>query len=804
MNHLANDLRHLLRSLVKQPGFTAVAAFTLALGIGANTAVFSVLNSVILAPLPYTDPGRLVRVYTMRDLFPDGRGVLSVPDARDVRDLKGAFSSVGFFDNYSPTGADLSAPGEPPRRIRTLAVSSGYFATLGATPALGRTFVPDEEREGVDRVILSHPLWRDVAGLDPAVIGRTISLNGRALEVIGVMRPSFEDLVARDVDAWVPLDLTPSGKGRWNHYLSAVARLAPGVTLAQAGARLHAMTAAQPGEYHPGEHGKDLYPAALHDDVVGSARSTVWILMGAAVLVLLIACLNVANLFLTRSLGQAHDLAVRSALGAHRGRLVAERLAESVIVALAGGLVGSAVASWGVTLLLSLSPGSLPRAESVAFDGRLLTFSVVLTVLTGLAFGAVPAWRAAQVDPAETLREGGRGRTTTRRHRRSRGSMVAAQIAVALVLLAGVGTLIRAFVGLLQTNLGFSADRVTTFTLNLPGARYTSPDARIRFHLDFMARLRQSPGVESVGATSWLPVQGDYHSWGYAYTDADGARKDVATQYRVVEGDYFATMGIPLLAGRSFDRAERQDSITDVIINQALAREAYGKRNPIGDRVRGGDRWLRVIGVVGNAALDVTGRTGAEAYLSHQQFGDDRNWPLTYVIRTAPGMTHEADQARTRLAAMDAELVLDRPGSLETTVSAHRAREQFTLLLMTVFAGVALSLAAIGLYGAMAYHVRSRTNELGIRIALGARPAQVRYSVLREAATIAGIGVAVGVAGAMGSARVVASITPTPTAGLGLVVGGAVLVMATVSLVAAYLPARRATRVSPLEVLRSD
>jgi putative ABC transport system permease protein len=804
MRYIA-DLRQVARGLIKQPGFGLVAVLTLALGIGANTAVFSVLNSVILAPLPYDQPGELVRVYVASPEHPRDRGYLSVPDALDVRDETGAFQSVGILFTYRATGGDLAPPGEPPRRIRLLPVSADYFKTLRATPLMGRTFAADEERDDVARVVLSHRLWGEIAHRDPSVVGRTIELDGAPHQVIGVMRAGFRDVSGEEIAAWVPLDLQRTQEqNRRNQFLSAIARLKPGVTVAEAQARVDAMTQRLGPAYREARWVKILRVVPLLDAVVGDSRPSVLILMGAAGLVLLIACLNVANLFLARSLGQSRDLAVRAALGADQRRLVVERLIESVAVAAIGGLIGSLAAFWGVKGLLAVSPASVARAEEVGFDGRLFGFALVTTVLTGLVFGAGPAWRASRADPTDVLREGSRGNTGGRASRRTRDFLVAAQVAIALILLAGAGTLMTAFARLQRVDLGFDPSQVQTFELNLPNARYADPAARIRFHQAFIDRLRALPGVERVGATSWLPANGHYNQWGYEYRGPDGSDHSIGAEVRVVDGDYLGALRIPILQGRDFVPDDGRDTAGVAVISRKIATVAYAGASPLGASFETGGRYFRIIGVAGDVAQTVTGEAEPQVYLSHRQFGNDRNWTLTYVVRAALIGEPFLKAARSELAALDPALVLFQPRPLAEVVGRHRAREQFTLLLMGVFAGVALSLATIGLYGVMAYLVTQRSREIGVRIALGASPGQVRGAILKHGLAIATGGVLIGVAGAVMLDRVFGSVLSGAPSREPAVFGAVVLLLALVALLASYLPARRATRVDPLEALRRE
>ena len=804
MRHLASDARHAVRALRGNPAFTTVCITTLALGIGANTAVFNVLDRVILAPLPYDQPEQLVRIYTASRQTPAGREVSRGLDLIEARDGINAFSSVGIAYLYREMGVDLLSRDGVPHRVRVVPVGADYFKTLRATPLLGRTFTRDEERPDARVVILSHELWTDFADGDSSIVGRTIAMSGERYEVVGVMRPTFTDVVAGEVAAWTPENLQPGGpNNRWNHYLSAVARLRPGVSIARAQAELNALAPRMRERFPDGPRDEYLRAVSLHDDVVGEARSPVYVLMGAAGLVLLIACVNVANLFLARSVSQTRDIVIRTALGARRSRLVGLRLTESLLVAIAGGALGSVVAYWGVRILLAVSPESLARAEEVRFDWRLLVFALVVTTVTGLVFGAAPAVRATQSDPSDVLREGSRGNTTGRAARQARRFLVASQVSLAVMLLVGTGILIRSFVARQRVSLGFDPANVLTFEVHTPVARYGAPEARVRVHELYEQRLRSIPGVTRVGVTSWLPTNGKYHQWGYEYVDDGGERQSLGPQVRVIDGDYLEALGIPLLAGRRFAPSDRLETSDVALISRALAKHAYGDRDPIGRRFKTDDREFQIVGLVGDVANEPNGETAELVYLSHAQFADNRNWPLTYVVKGTGTPDAIVSVARRELAQVDRALVIYRPRTMEAVLARHLARDRFTLVLMGVFAAIALSLAAVGVYGVLSYAVSQRTHEIGVRLALGALPGQVRAIILREGVVIGAIGTVTGVACALALSRVLQALVFGTSTRDPLVFVAVALVLGIVVLAASYLPARRATRSDPLDALRN-
>ena len=802
MRSIGHDVRFALRTLRKQPAFTAIAVLTLALGIGANTAVFSVLNSVVLSQLPYAEPQQLVRLYEAKLEEPAMRNFLTVPDVIDVREEVRAFSSVGISYTYEAVGGDLTSDDGATRRIRLMPVSADYFGTLRATPLIGRSFTRDEEIPDLPRVVLSHGLWHQVSNADSTIIGRTVRIDGVSMEVIGVMRPTFLDVVAGEVDAWTAQNTADGGyNNRDNHYVSAIARLAPGASIAQAQAEVDALMR-RLGEQFPNTNDKRrIRVLPLHADVVGESTSAIYILVGAAGLVLLMACLNVANLFISRAVARSQETAVRTALGAARHRLVVLRLTESALVAAMGGAIGSVLAPLGVRALLSVSPDALARAEEVSFDARLLTFGVVVTVVTSLLFGGWPAWSASRVDPSDALRDGSRGNTGGRRERRGRSMLVASQVAVAIVLLTGAGMLLRSFIERQRVDLGFATNGLTTFQVNLPTARYADGAARIGLHDAYQERLRTLPGVEHVGATSWLPANGGHYQWGFRKVGDEGF---APTQIRVIDGDYLAAFGIVVREGRQFTANDRMNTDSVALISESLARRLYADGSAIGSLFRTGGREFTIAGVVADVAYQANGQRADMVYLSHDQFGNNRNWALTYVVKSSLPASTIVDQARQALASIDRELVVHEPKSMNAVLARHRAREQFMTLLVGAFAAVALTLAAVGVYGVVSYSVTQRTHEIGVRLALGARPSQVRLMVLASGLAPAGIGLAAGLAGAIALGGVLGAVTFGISPRDSGVLFAVVAVLAVVVLVAGWIPSRRATRVDPLASMRRN
>ena len=619
------------------------------------------------------------------------------------------------------------------------------------------------------------------------------------------MRATFRDMTTAEIAAWIPEDLERArDNNRGNHYLSAVARLGTGVSVTQAQAEVDTVMARIAQQFPESSADKLMRVVPLHGDVVGGSARAVSVLMGAAGLVLLIACVNVAGLFLVRALGRGRNTAIRLALGAGRRRVVVQYLTESLVVAAAGGLLGSIVAHWGVRMLLTVSPESLARAETVGFDIPLLLFAVVLTTLAGTIFGLAPAWRAARVDPGDALHDGARGNTNGRGTRRVHALLVMTQVAVALMLLTGAGVLVRSLLALQAVDLGFQAQQVATFEVHLPPIHYGEPAQRVRFHQTYLDRLRAAPGIVAAGATSWLPANGAYHRWGYGYLDESAERQWTGAMVRTIEGEYFDALGIPLLRGRQFTSDDGPDTESVAMISQSLAAEVYGDGEPLGERFRTGGREFAVVGIVGDVAFEAEGDEFGTVYVSHGQFGDDRHWALTYVVKTAASPAAALTTARQVLHAVDDALVLHQPRAMSALVSGRQAQTRFTVFLLVLFAVIAVTLAGVGVYGVLAYAVSQRTHELGVRMALGAQPGQVRSIVVWQGVWLAGVGLVTGLAGALALSRFLSVLTFEVSARDPLVFIAVTALLATVVLGASYLPARRATRIDPLVALRSE
>lgn len=805
---IRQDVRFAARSIRKAPGFAALVAATLALGVGGTTAVFSVVQAVLLAPLPYEDPGRLVRFYQHNDNEVDPfREFLTGPHLRALREETTSFEEVGGLYTYRETGLDLTEGGRA-ERLRVLEVSSGYFRALGAPPSRGREFEPADE-VGAPRVVLSHRVWQGRLDGRADVLGSTLDLSGAPYTVVGIAPEGLEDPVAGPVDAWLPLDLARSGANHPdNHFLSAVGRLRGGVSPAAARAELAGLNRTL-AERWPQVAADTLILVPLKEDVVGASRGTLSVLLLAVGLVLLVACVNVANLLLVRSTGRVREFAVRSALGSGRGRIVRQLLVESVLLAALGGVAGLLLALAGTRALRTLGAGALPRIGEVGFDPVVLAFAALVTLATGVAFGVVPAVRFARVQPSGALREQSRSSTGTRGQGRLRTLLAVTQLGLALTLLAGAGVLMASFHNLQSLDLGFRTERVLVFDLTLPDARYDAV-RRAAFQEELARRLETLPGVSAAGGSSRLPATGTYHGWGTRILTGTRAGTDdewTRSEQRIVSGRFLDALEVPLLAGRLFSASDDADAPKRGLVSARFAREAFPGlplAEVVGQRIAPINDEMEIIGVVGDVALDARGAPAPTVYHAHRQMADDRNWVLTQAVATALDPERMLGAVRAEVAALDPELVVHRPASLAGVVGQGVGRERFALLLMAAFATVALLLAALGLYGVLAYAVRQRSREIGVRIALGATAAQVRRLVLRQAAVVVGLGTLVGLGGALLLGRWLSALVFEVSPWDPRIFAATAALLAGVAGLSAALPARRASRVEPRSAMESE
>jgi putative ABC transport system permease protein len=808
-NAVTQDLRYAVRQLRRSPGFSAVVIATLAVGIGGTTAVFTLMHAVLLAPLPYAQPGQLVRIYQREPESTLLRAGVSAPHFRVLRDRADSFSDVAARYLREDLGLDIATGGRP-QRLRVLLVTSDYFRTLRADPFLGPGLLiddeagdPAEDRVGARRVVLSDAVWRARFNGNSSLVGTTIRLNAEPYEVAGIAPPGFVDPVAGAVDAWLPYNLARDTLTQ-NYSLTVVGRLRPGVSVTQAFAELDVLSQSMKQQW-PEVRASTIIARPLRDDLAEPSRNLLQLLFIAVALVLLVACVNVANLILVRATSRAPEFAVRAALGGGRARLARLMMVETLVLAGTGGAAGLALASFGVRMLERLGHDALPPLEQVGFVPGVLLFAFVVTTATSIACGVGPAIRLARSDPQQALIQRSRSATGTRGYGLLRNGLAAAQFAVALALVAGAGVLSVSLYRLTRMDLGVRYDRVFTFDVNLPGARYDA-GRRAIFHEELSQRLATLPGVTTAGGTSRLPATGSMNTWPVAIETGPLAGTSVKQperpEHRTVSGNFFEAVGIRVLAGRTFDARDDATVPMRAVISANLARLAFPGmplEHVVGQRLRVLNRQgsREIIGVVSDVATDVYGQRSGAVYTAHRQFAGNRNWALTQVVATDGRPEHLHSAVAAVVASMDPELAVYRAAPMTEVVGRGTSRERFAVVLIGVFAAVSLTLAAIGLYGVLAYAIRQRTTEIGIRMALGATASHIRSSVLRQAGAVLGAGLIAGTVGALVLARWLTTLTHGLSPSDPRILLGAAVVLTATGLVAAWLPARRASRLTP-------
>jgi putative ABC transport system permease protein len=810
MRDIMRDLRHGLRMLAANPGYTATALGTLIMGIGASTAIFSVVNAVLLRPLPYPDPDRIAAIWGVS--AQGSRSSLSESTFLEYRDHTHAFESLATYNGAGFTFTNVRNP----ERIRGARVSAAFFDVLRVRPLLGRTFQPGEDTEGRDTtVILGYGLWQRRFGADPTIVGQTISMNTRPYTVIGVLPPDFEFSVPgifRPAELWTPAALSRANDAtRRGNYLRVIARLQPGATLAQAQADLDAMNAAIQREHPETEAGLRSRTLRLHDQIVGDVRTVLWILFGAVGFVLLIACANVANLQLARASVRQKELVVRVALGASRARIVRQLLTESLLLALIAGALGTLVALWGISLLISLAPSGMPRWHGFEIDRVVLAYALGASLLTGVLFGLVPALSASSPRLSETLKDGGRTSIESARGTRFRAGLTIAEVALSVVLLTGAGLLIRSFVQLLDVNPGFDTEHTVMVPIGLPDYAYPDAERQAAFFQRAIDAARHLPGVDVAGAIDDLPLTGDRDASFITIANRPPLpRNQLPTaQIRSVSQQYFQTMVIPIVAGRGFDDRDTRTSPRVALINQTTARRLFPNENPIGQRLTLGaatpdSQWLTIVGVVGDVRdLELHEQANLEVYQAYTQATISF---MTVVARTTGNGNPSALVAplRDAIHQLDPALPLFEGQSMASVISFNLASRRFNMLLLGTLAAIALLLANVGIYGVIAYGVLRRRREIGVRIALGAQRRDVLTMVLRQGLTLTAIGIGVGLGASLLLTRFLATLLYSVRPGDPMTFAAVSAVLAGVALLASYLPARRAMRVDPTIALRQD
>jgi putative ABC transport system permease protein len=808
VNTVLNDIRYATRILRKSPGFTLTAVLTLGLGIGANTAIFSVVNATLLRPLPFYDPGRLVVIQNQYKALGLDSASASVADYIDYRKQKRLFEEVAAVNtgDFNLTGVDR------PERLACGITTAGLFPLLGIKPVLGRVFTYEEDQPGKNQVVLlTQGLWKRRFGGDPGVIGRTIRLNDKPYTVVGVV-PSILQWFA-PLDAWIPTGFTPQDMDparRSHQYLFIVARMQRGVSLQQARAGMATFAASLARsfpDFYPPSSGWAIRVDSLNELLIGDVRGALIVLLAAVGFVLLIACANVANLLLSRASARMRELSIRAALGAAKWRITRQLLTESMLLAVLGGGAGVLFGMWGAALLVNGGPKELPRLDEVNVDGRVLLFTAVVSLATGVLFGLAPVMQVAWGNLHDLLKQGARGASGSLRRHRTRSALVVAEVALSLVLLAGAGLLLRSFSRLQKVDPGFHARNVLTFGVSLPPDRYSGLVQTSAFFHSLLERIATLPGVESAGAVNPLPFSGSNSSGSFdiqGFSLKPGVNEPHADQ-RVVSPGYFAAMGIPLQRGRLLTDLDRAGAQKVVLIDDALAHEYWNGKNPIGEHLRlpGQEAWATVVGVVEHVqhnALDSQFRKGT-LYWSYLQAPAQS---LEFVVHTATSPLSLANAVQQEASGLDKDVPIFDVKTMDQRVADSLANRRFAAYLLAAFSGIAVLLAAVGLYGVMAQSVLQRSREIGVRMALGAQSSDVLRMVLRQGAVLIAAGLAAGALAALGLTSLMKSLLfgVKPTDPLTFAAVAALLLI--VSLAATYLPALRATRLDPVTTLRYE
>lgn len=798
MQNILQDLRYAIRMMIKRPGFTLVAALTLALGIGANTAIFSAVNAVLLTPLPFPESRQLV---DLAETFkPDGYGSVSVPTLEDWKSQSTVFAGISayWFTNFNLQG------GDSPQRVPGLHVSANYFDVLGVKPLLGRAFVPGEDVAGQEHVVvLSNDLWQNSFGGDIGIVNRTIPLNGQQYTVVGVM-PREASALYRTVQMWSPLVFTEKERlDRSDHKYRVIGRLKSGVTLAQAREQMNGVAARLEQQY---KNGRGIRLRQIEELWVSGVRSTLIMLMVAVGFVLLIACTNVANLLLARATVRRREISIRMALGAGRRRLIQQFLTEGLLLSIIGGGLGVALAWWGMILLGKIAFPFLPRSQEIRIDSTVLLFTLLVAILTSVIFGLIPSFQSGKANVQETLKEGSNTVSAGILGGWLRQLLVITEVAAAVVLLIGAGLMIRSLMRMRQVEPGLNVQNLLTAKISLPREKYRDEESAIRFYQQVIDRVSSLPGVQSVGLTSHLPVEeqgynGNVSVEGKTYPPNESP----LVELRAVNLDYFRTTNIPLLRGRVFSRQVHDENQPVAVINQAMAKQIWPNEDPIGKRVSDEDNQATIIGVVGDVKnYGILRKSVAEMYVPYtlKNFWPDMRWNMRLLIRSTSDDASITSAVRREVQAIDPAQPIYAVQSMKLVIENTVSDKSANTTLLTVFAGLSLLLAVIGVYGVMSYTVVQNTREIGIRMALGARPREILQLIVGRGLFLVSVGVVIGVLASLALTRFIKNmlfgVTPTDPMTFGMIV----LLLGLVALLACLVPAIRAMRVDPIVVLR--
>ena len=802
----AQEIRHTFRRLLRRPGFSLVVIMTLGLGLGANTAVFSVLHSVLMAPLPYEESEQLVRIYGNRRDRPAENmyNYLAAPAATELRDRVRSLDAVAILQNYAPEGVDLTG-GDRPERVRLLRVNAGYFEVLGIASVVGRTFRRAEETADSRVAVIREGIWQRHMDARPAAVGQTLTLDGEAVTIVGVVSDAVRDPLEGRVDVWIPSDLRGAESENWdNNYLSAFARLAPGADLVGLRSELEVVADGH-AEISEDAAEKGYTVVPLRADLVGDAQPLLTAIMGAVLFLLLLTCVNVTSLLLARAAARERELAIRTSLGSSRSSLVRHFMMETAVLSLAGGLAGIAIGMGALDVLMAVAPAELPRREAVTLGPEAIVFAGGASVLIGLLLGFVTAlpFTRPKVDQVVS---GSRSAGTSSGGRGIRAVLVAGEVALAVVLLTGAGVFLRTVQQLQSRDLGADPSGVLTFSVGLPTIRYGSDEERYRFNEAFHARVAAIPGVLSVAATSRLPVTGSYNTWGTKRAIAVGEPFDVPNiqvNQRWFAGDLFETAGLELVSGRFFTAADAADTPYKVVINQTLVRQLFPGEDPTGQLLRMGGRYTEIIGVVEDEALTSRGAAAPMAF-HHQRQWISGGRQQTQMVKVGGDPASVIPAIRAALSEIDPELVLFQPQTHEEVIGAGIAQERFAAQLLAAFGGLAVLLAGLGLYGLLSHFVGRQQHEIGVRIALGADRAGIRAMVVRRALSLALMGAVGGLMLAIALSSTLEAFMYGVSARDPLVLSIAPLVLVGIAVLSSYLPASRATNIDPMESFRAD